>query len=271
MSGTPDWKPGLRARPSSLAGSLALVPVAPVTLRASPSSIDLSGRHEHAPLTSQMGDNQSKHVPKRAICDAADEDKPCNRRVRIRGPIFGGDATARSSSNQRPDDQVNNRAMVPPMVPVEPHPRPHTGNTVDQGWKTGACFRHIMRPGLAHRVYDGPPDGTARVRLGPEEVMVDFARPYKIYALFINDVYLAVQIKIPEQLNMSGFSNRSRMVWSNMRRGDDWWARLIDPDLSRDLQRTLGREDDTEKQHYSDRGCLAIRRLPLNPRAADAD
>ena len=272
MSGTPDWKPGSRARPSSLSGRLDLALMAP---RASPSSIDLSGRHEHAPIASQVSDAQSKHVPKRAICDIADEDKPCNRRVRIRGgPIFGGDAVTGSSSNANPGEHVRHlettgatRTMMPPMMPTVPRPRLHTGNTVDQGWQTGAYFRHIIRPGLAHRVYDGPPDGTQRVRLGPEEIMVDFARPYKIYALFVNDVYLAAQIKIPEQLNMSGFTKPSMMVWSNMRRGNEWWARLIDPELARELQNALSRGSNEEQQSSS----LTIRRLPLNPRIAEAD
>ena len=140
--------------------------------------------------------------------------------------------------------------------------RPLTGNTVDPGWKTGAYFRHILRPGLAHRVYDGPPDGTIRVRLGPEEVMVDFARPYAIHSIFVNDIYLAVQIQIPEQLNMSGFVSPSRRVWCNVRRGDDWWARLIDADLGRELERALDVQDDDDK------GGLTIRRLPQNHRSA---
>jgi len=79
------------------------------------------------------------------------------------------------------------------------------------------------------------------VRLGPEEVMVDFVRPYKIYALFVNDVYLAAQIKIPEQLNMSGFISPSMYVWSNVRRGDEWWARLIDAELARELETAFSR------------------------------
>ncbi len=153
------------------------------------------------------------------------------------------------------------------MVPMVPQPRPHTGNTIDRGWQTGAYFRHIIRPGLAHRVYDGPPDGTPRVRLGPEEIMVDFARPYKIYALFINDVYLAVQIKIPEQLNMSGFISPSMMVWSNMRRGDKWSATLIDAELARELQNAWSRGTHEGQQSSS----LTIRRIPLNPRAAEVD
>ena len=248
MAGTPDWKPGLHARPSSLAGSSALVPVTPVTLRASPSSIDMSGRYEHAPISSQVSETQPKHVLKRAICDVDDEDKPCNRRARIRGTpsfggaIFGGDA----------------------RVPVEPQPRPHTGSTVDPGWKTGAYFRHIIRPGLSHRVYDGPPDGTARVRIAPEEIMVDFARPYQIHALFVNDVYLAAQIKIPKQWMMSGLVKPSTMVWSNIRRGDDWWAKLIDPDVGRELERVLSHEMETDEQQHDNKGSLIIKRLASN-------
>ena len=257
MSGTPDWKPGLRARPSSLAGSTALVPVAPVVLRASPSSIDLSGRHEHAPIASQVGDPQSKHVRKRAICDTADEDKQCNRHVRARGgSIFGGDTmpvpVPSDTPRASPPDSRGPASSVFSMVDIPTPPVAQayglaglgtwqSGRFIDQGWKTGAYFRHIVRPGLAHRVYDGPPDGTPRVRLGPEEVMVDFVRPYKIYALFVNDVYLAAQIKIPEQLNMSGFISPSMYVWSNVRRGDEWWAKLHDAELARELETAFSR------------------------------
>ena len=98
----------------------------------------------------------------------------------------------------------------------------------ETGWHTGAFFRCIIRPGLHHRVYEGPPDGTPRVRLGPEEINVDFVRPYKIRALFVNDVYLAVQFKVPTVLHMSGFMKPGMLVWTNVRRGNDWWARLVD-------------------------------------------
>ena len=269
MSGTPDWKPGHRARPSSLAGSQVPGAEAQPAFRVSPSSIDMSGRHEHAPIAS--------NVAKRAICDKTEEDKANDRRVRQRGgsifggPIFGGNAIGDIALPAASSGSAANRMMLPPAVPAVPQPRSHTGATVDRGWHTGAYFRCIIRPGLAHRVYEGPPDGTQRVRLGPEELHVDFSRPYKIHALFVNDVYLAVQFKVPAVLNMSGFIKPGMLVWTNVRRGDDWWARLIDASLARDLIGAslgpLGADSDEEQQFR----CLAVRRLELAPSAASVD
>jgi len=102
------------------------------------------------------------------------------------------------------------------------------------------------------------------VRLGPEEINVDFARPYKIRALFINDVYLAVQFKVPSVLHMSGFVRPGMILWTNVRRYDDWWARLIEPTLAGALQDPPGVDSDEEQQFR----CLATRRLALVPRSA---
>ena len=260
MSGTPDWKPGHRARPSSLAGSQSPEAGTQLALRTSPSTIDISGRHEHAPIVS--------NVAKRAICDKTEEDKANDRRTRPRGgPIFGGDSWDRSLLANPSGSATDHVMMMPPLAPSVPQPRPHTGATIDRGWHTGAYFRCIIRPGLADRVYDGPPDGTQRVRLGPEEIMVDFTRPYKIRALFVNDVYLAVQFKAPAVWTMSGVVKPGMMVWTNVRRGDDWWARLIDPSLARDLQNPPGIDSD-EGQQFS---CIATRRFALAPSSASVD
>ena len=70
------------------------------------------------------------------------------------------------------------------------------GGMFRPGWCIGAWFKCISRPGLHHRVYEGPPDGTPRVRLGPEEILVDFNRPYRIKALFTNTTFSAVQFKV---------------------------------------------------------------------------
>ena len=66
-----------------------------------------------------------------------------------------------------------------------------------------------------------------RVRLGPEEISVDFSRPYRIRALFCNHTYSAVQFKAPKSLMMDGILKPGMMVWTNVRRGNDWWADLV--------------------------------------------
>ena len=266
MSGTPDWKPGHRARPSSLAGSQMPEAVGQSTLRVSPSSIDMSGRHERAPIASNVAKRAiCDTMARRAICDKTEEDKANDRRVRARGgSIFGGDAEGDIALPEASSGSASNRMMIPPAVPAVPQPRSHAGATFDRGWHIGAYFRCILRPGLAHRVYEGPPDGTPRVRLGPEEINVDFARPYKIRALFINDVYLAVQFKVPSVLHMSGFLKPGMMLWTNVRRGDDWWARLVEPSMANGLGYPPGADSDEEQQFR----CMATRRLALVPRSA---
>ena len=118
------------------------------------------------------------------------------------------------------------------------------GGMFEPGWHIGAFFWCILRPGFHNRVYEGPPDGTPRVRLGPEEINIDFTRPYKIRALFCNHTFSAVQFKAPGALTMDGFVKPGMMVWTNVRRGHDWWAKLIHASLTLDLPPD---EDDAEE------------------------
>ena len=113
----------------------------------------------------------------------------------------------------------------PPFVPSPQAMWP--GGMFKPGWHIGADFRCIMRQGLHHRVYEGPLDGTPRVRLGPEEITVDFSRPYRIRAMFCNHTFSAVQFKAPKSLMMNGMMKPGMMVWTNVRCGNDWWADLM--------------------------------------------
>ena len=117
----------------------------------------------------------------------------------------------------------------PPFAPSPQAMWP--GGMFKPGWHIGAYFRCIIRRGLHHRVYEGPPDGTPRVRLGPEEITVDFTKTYRIRALFCNTTYSAVQFKVPETL--SGVQRPSMMVWINVRRRNDWWADLVHASLGK--------------------------------------
>ena len=111
----------------------------------------------------------------------------------------------------------------PPFVPSPQAMWP--GGMFKPGWHIGAYFRCITRRGLHHRVYEGPPDGTPRVRLGPEEITVDFTKAYCIKALFCNRTYSAVQFKALKTFSDGTTSNLR--IWTNVRRGNDWWADLV--------------------------------------------
>ena len=248
-------------------------PMPSVLLNASPSCIDLSGRHEHPPLSSLIGtgpaslrnglladlpkpmsatNDQTARGPKRVNPDSEKTPDDIKRRVHT-GALFGelvvssrqpvqGDAPCMMGSS---DDMPSDDKPVHPVRAANPDQQDKSSkgqgranakisqqsySLSDSGWKVGAYFRHINRPRLSHRVYDGPPDGTMRDRIGPENLVVDFDRPYKIVALFVNDLYFSVQFKVPGGLTTSGWKSRSRVVWGNMRRGNDWWATLVQPD-----------------------------------------
>ena len=250
MSGSPDWKPGHQVRPSSSASNWKFSNAAQSSVKVSPSSIDMSGRFAR---------DQSR---KRPLSDITDDD-PDDRRVRPRTAIFGGDekvyirATPSHTAKTAPPStpfvspcsifgkpevlklMELGRGQLPPRQfsygggpPFVPEPQAMwPGGMLSPGWHIGAFFRCILRPGLHNRVYEGPPDGTPRVRLGPEEINVDFTRPYKIRALFCNHTFSAVQFKAPAALTMNGFIKPGMMVWTNVRRGHDWWARLVHTSL----------------------------------------
>ena len=92
-------------------------------------------------------------------------------------------------------------------------------------WCIGAYFRFHKKRGFHHRVYEGPPDGTERVRLGPNEITIDFSRTFQVKALFCNETYSAVQFRVKHTLPDG--STTSQKVWSNIRKGGDWWAEIV--------------------------------------------
>ena len=97
------------------------------------------------------------------------------------------------------------------------------------GWHVGAYFRCHNRRGLHHRVYEGPPEGTPRVRLGPEEITIDFTKAYRIKALFCNETFSAVQFKVLKTSRNGSVSHMK--VWTNVRRGGDRWADIVHPSM----------------------------------------
>ena len=131
------------------------------------------------------------------------------------------------------------------------------------GWCIGASFKCIIRRGLHHRVYEGPPDGTPRVRLGPKQFLVDFARPYRIKALFCNTTFSAVQFKVMK--THSDGTSSSMKVWTNIRRDNDWWAEIVHASLGGTLA-----PDYTDHSEHGSTGNLIVltssRRAPSTPR-----
>jgi hypothetical protein len=101
----------------------------------------------------------------------------------------------------------------------------------------GAFFCCIVRPGLSHSIYKGPPDGFPRVRLGLDEAPVDFSRPYQIKAMFANEAFSAVQFKVPQTHDDRSTSNVK--VWTNVRRRGVWWAEILDSGVGRDFGRQV--------------------------------
>ena len=117
------------------------------------------------------------------------------------------------------------------------------------GWTIGAQFK--LKHNTHHRVYEGPPDGTPRVRLGPEEVFVDFNRIYRVTGIYANALYTAVSFKVPSLDDVKANAGKAKgandpdddeddvykikppgslptTVWTNIRRDEVWWAKLVD-------------------------------------------
>ena len=89
------------------------------------------------------------------------------------------------------------------------------------GWNIGVEFRFTANPDgtrgrLAHRVYDGPPDGHRRRHTPPTDLDVDFTQNFTIVAIFVSRKWLAVQ-----------FAVRERLVWTNDRKHAAWWAEIV--------------------------------------------
>jgi hypothetical protein len=195
----------------------------PSSIRASPSCIDLSGRYDHdrvrdasiprseRPITEDY--NPEWYRPDRHIIYRAEREGifgPPAKRPRTGATLSGREARIHLASEP---------ARIPDSSILE---------MFEPGWKIGAFFRCIQRPGFHNRIYDGPPDGTVRTRIGPDEIEINFSRPYKIRALFCNSTYSAVQFKTPPVARDDGSIQSGRLVWTNVRRHNAWWATLID-------------------------------------------
>ena len=258
MSGSPDWKPTFSARPSSVTDKKSSM-IVPSKAEMSPSSFDLSGRNVRPKLDPKAAASHilaCRTAESPASGNSADEAGSRSRSPRVficgveamppgaptssRGPAPTQASVPSIASVPRSDSLLFRPFSIgngPPFIPAPQAMWP--GGIFRPGWCIGAWFRCLIRRGLHHCVYEGPPDGTPRVRLSSEEVLVDFNRPYRIKALFCNSTFSAVQFKVMK--TYSDGTTSSMKVWTNVRRDNDWWAEIVDASIGMGslLERTL--------------------------------
>ena len=144
MSGTPDWKPGCTARPSCSASNRKLGRMAPSSIKVSPSSIDLSGRHGG----DWSGKRSRTHT---AEDDRLDRQAASSKRPRTGGSIFGGGTKVYVRSTP-------STVAIAPVAPQWTRSHPFAvqvapqamcpGGMFEPGWHIGAWFRCNLRPGF---------------------------------------------------------------------------------------------------------------------------
>ena len=242
MSGSPEWKPTFSARPSSVTDRMSNT-ITPSKAKMSPSDFYLSGRNVRPKPDSKAAASRSlaRHTAEpstsgSSASDARDRSRtpsgveaiaPLGAPVPFRGTAPSQGSVPSIAGSARPFNLSTRAVTAPASIEMWP------GGIFRPGWSVGAWFRCLNRRGLHHRVYEGPPDGTPRVRLGPDEVLVDFTRPYRVKALFCNSTFSAVQFKVTK--SHSDGTTSSLRVWTNVRRDNDWWAEIVDANVGERL------------------------------------
>ena len=110
----------------------------------------------------------------------------------------------------------------------------HLDLLLPPGWIPGAYFRltagvrrrhdGALRAntthGFVHRIYDGPPDGSHRHHLRSTQVWFDATAAHRITGIYFDQEWTAVQF--------CPASDRRpwEKVWTNVRRGNQWWAEI---------------------------------------------
>jgi hypothetical protein len=158
------------------------------------------------------------------------------------------------SEADEPSEQVHPIGAKKPCAPTSLSKRPmqHTRSssyasptTADQQakylphwWTVGALFK--FRNNTCHRVYEGPPDGTPRVRIGQDELFVDFNGTFRVSGIYVNTTFTAVSFKVAgvskddssESELDDIYSDKPpgtapTTVWTNVRKRDVWWAKVV--------------------------------------------
>ena len=109
-------------------------------------------------------------------------------------------------------------------------------NPIPKEWSIGVHFKFLNN--TAHRVYEGPPDGTPRVRLSSEELHIDFDKIYQVKGIYADKMWTAVSFEViptPEDrtkctITSFGYDGSAPRdgavtVWSNVRKNHVWWAK----------------------------------------------
>ena len=174
-------------------------------------------------ISSSTGESSGAEKHKKAF-RSSDADQPPSAGSSVVGPKPSGKCLLiPDKSLEWGPSQMSRRDCLPP------------------GWTIGAKFE--LKHNTHHRVYEGPPDGTPRVRLGPDEIYVDFDRVYQVTEMYANSLFTAVSFKVPD-LDDAKTSNPDgneenvyeikppgsppTIVWTNVRRKEVWWAKLVD-------------------------------------------
>ena len=66
---------------------------------------------------------------------------------------------------------------------------------------------------FAHRIYNGPPNGTNNRQIPAHEIYIDFSESFRITAVFANAMWTAFEFEVGGQ-----------KVWTNARKGHEWWV-----------------------------------------------
>ena len=108
-------------------------------------------------------------------------------------------------------------------------------NPIPKEWSIGIHFKFMHN--TAHRVYEGPPDGTPRVRLSSEELHVDFNKIYQVTGIYADRTWTAVSFEVTTERPQTIHTVSSYQydgseppayavtVWTNIRKNQIWWAR----------------------------------------------
>jgi hypothetical protein len=109
-------------------------------------------------------------------------------------------------------------------------------NPIPREWSIGVHFKFMHN--TCHRIYEGPPDGTPRVRLSSEELHIDFSKIYQVTGIYADSTWTAVSFEVIPTLDDKTFhtvtsyrhdgtqpQNGAVTVWTNVRKNHIWWAR----------------------------------------------
>jgi hypothetical protein len=109
-------------------------------------------------------------------------------------------------------------------------------NPIPKEWTIGVHFEFMHN--TAHRVYEGPPDGTPRVRLSSEELHIDFNKIYQVTGIYADSTWTAVSFEVipgqddktlhtvtSYQYDRSTPPGGAVTVWTNVRKKHVWWAK----------------------------------------------